>query len=432
MERRSYCRLHHLLGTPGRAWSLAPQKPKARFVNQTKNRLSRRSFIAACLLPATTTLLGASPDIVGSRYLATLPEWGLRPGASENQSAALQSLIDTASERGGGTIILPREHEGISGSYLVQAIRPRNNVLIEGHHGATLQLPAGANSPLIDNRGESNISRFVMRRLILDGGKQDQPLVRIKRFGSSGYAWDRGGMYDVELRNAAVGAEVDWAGQVYFRGGRVQDCHVGLHLTREHLYLQDVTIWGCRTGVLAEHLLHAHWDHVVFGHGGPDSTAVRTPDEGGPHIQESRLVNCEAIDYRRGLDVRYLLDTQISGWRFKSIDREGILAAFSGMVELSSCRFLGCGADPSGDHSAVKITDSAAHIGWRIHSNLARDASPTPTMKHGFDLSGLANAAEAVIGQGNCVRGSLAPGYLTRPEHSKFTADNNIGTFETV
>lgn len=396
-----------------------------------QNSLSRRSFLAACALPGAATLLGAPPEVIGSRYVATLPEWGLRPGAGENQSAALQALIDTASERGGGTVILPREHEGISGNYRVQGIRPRSNVLIEGLHGATLQLPDNADAPLIDNRGESNISRFVIRRLILDGGKQDQPLVRIKRSGSSGYAWDLGGMYDVELRNAAIGAEVDWAGQVYFRGGRVQNCRVGLHLTREHLYLQDVTLWGCQTGVFAEQLLHAHWDHVVFAHGGRDSAAVRTPDEGGPHIQESRLVNCEVIDYRRGLDVRYLLDTQISGWRFKAIDYEGILATFSGMVELSSCRFLGCGADASGDYSAVRIADSATHVGWRIDSNLARDANAKATMKHGFDLSGLSNSADAVIGQGNYVRGSVAAAYLTRAEHSKFTADRNIGTFET-
>src|SRR5688500_4306939 len=105
---------------------------------------------------------------------------------------------------------------------------------------------------------------------------------------------------------------------------------------------------------LADQLLHTHWDHVVFAHGGDNSTAVRTPTKGGPHVQESRLVNCEVIDYRRGFDVRYVLDTQISGWRFKAIDYEGIRASFSGMVELSSCRFLGCGADASGGYSAVR------------------------------------------------------------------------------
>lgn len=52
-------------------------------------------------------------------------------------------------------------------------------------------------------------------------------------------------------------------------------------------------------------------------------------------------------------------------------------------------------------------------------------------MKHGFDLSGLKNAAEAVIGHGNHVRGSAGAGYLTRPRHSKFTADHNVATFQT-
>jgi len=232
-------------------------------VKPRNDSLCRRSFLVACLLPGATRLIGAPTETFGSRYVATLPEWGLRPGSGENQSEALQALIDAAAEAGGGTIILPGEHNGTSGNYLVQGIRPRSNVLIEGLHGASLQLPDNAHAPLIDNRGESNIRRFIIRGLILDGGGQDQPLVRIKRSGSSGYAWDLGGMYDVELRNAAVGAEVDWAGQVYFRGGRVQSCSVGLRLAREHLYLQDITIWGCQTGVFADQLLHTHWDHVA-------------------------------------------------------------------------------------------------------------------------------------------------------------------------
>lgn len=396
-----------------------------------ENPLSRRSFLAACAGPGAANLLGSSPETIGSVYLATLPEWGLRPGSGEDQSAALQALIDAVSERGGGTIVLPREHEGVGGSYRVQDIRPRSNVWIEGLHGATLQLPDNADIHLIDNNAESNVSRFALCGLILDGGGQDRALVRIKRSGSSGYAWDLGGMYDVELRNAAIGAEVDWAGQVYYCGGRVQNCREGLRLTREHLYLQDITIWGCRIGVFAQQLLHTHWDHVVFAHGGPDSTALRTPEAGGPHLQESRLVNCEVIDYRRGLDVRYLLDTQISGWRFKAINHEGILAAYSGMVELGSCRFLNCGADPSGDYSAVRIVESAPHEGWRIHDNLARDAKERPTMKYGFDLSGLPNSADAVVGHGNHVRGAVRAGYLKRPGHLKLTADQNIGTFST-
>ena len=69
--------------------------------------------------------------------------------------------------------------------------------------------------------------------------------------------------------------------------------------------------------------------------------------------------------------------------------------------------------------------------GWRIHDNLARDAKEHPTMKHGFDLSGLPNTADAVVGHGNHVRGAIKAGYLKRPGHTKFTADNNIGTFET-
>lgn len=392
----------------------------------------RRAFLAACATPGAADLLDASPGAVGTSYVATLPEWGLRPGSGEDQSRALQRLINAVSERGGGTVVLPAEYEGISGSYVVQGIRPRDNVLLQGIHGATLQLPEKAATHLIDNGGESNVSRFVLRGLILDGRGADQSLVRIKRFGSTGYAWDLGGMYDVELRNAATGADVDWAGQVYYRGGRVQNCRIGLRLAREHLYLQDITLWGCRTGILAEHLLHTHWDHVVFAHGGPNSTAVQTPADGGPHLQESRLVNCEVIDYRRGLDVRYLLDTQISGWRFKAIDYEGLRAAFSGMVELSSCRFLNCGSDPSRDYSAVRIENSSALTGWRLHSNLARDAQDVPTMKYGFDLSGLPNTADAVIGHSNFVRGSVQAGYLKHPGHSKITADHNVGTFATV
>lgn len=390
---------------------------------------SRRSFLAAGCAFGFVDLFGASAETSGSRYVATHPEWGLRPGVDEDQSAALQALIDVAAEAGGGTIILPREHEGKSGSYRVRDIRPRSNVLIEGVHGATLQLPDNAGTHLFDNHGEANLSRFVLRGLILDGGGQDRTLLRIKRAGTSGYAWDLGGMYDVELRNAGIGAEVEWAGQVYYRGGRVQNCREGLRLAREHLYLQDITIWSCPTGVFADHLLHTHWDHVVFGHGGPESTAVRTPAEGGPHIQESRLVNCEVIDYRRGLDVRYLLDTQISGWRFKTIAFEGILAAFSGMVELSSCRFLNCGADPSGEYSAVRITDSASSTGWRIHSNVARSGRATSTMKHGFDLSGLPNREEAVTGRDNVVGATLGASFVTRSKHSKFTAEHNTGTF---
>ena len=350
--------------------------------------MPRRSFLAACAVPAAFNLLEDSPELLGSIYLATLPEWGLRPGSGEDQSRAFQTLIDTASERGGGTIVLPPEYGGTSGSYLVQGIRPRNNVLIAGLHGALLQLPKNAKAHLIDNNAEFNISRFALCGLILDGDGQDRTLVRVKRSGSSGYAWDRGGMSDVELRNAAIGAEIDWAGQVYFNQGRIENCREGLRLTREHLYLQDITIWGCQTGISAQQLLHTHWEHIVFAHGGSESTAVRTPATGGPHLQESRLVNCEVIDYRRGLDVRYLLDTEISGWRFKSIDREGILAAYSGMVELGSCRFLNCGSDASGEYSAVRIADSLPHEGWRIHDNLTRDPKETPTMKYGFDLSG--------------------------------------------
>ena len=391
--------------------------------------LPRRSFLAACTLPVAAAAAGGTTAIAGSRYLATLPEWGLRPGTTDNQSKPLQTLINAASERGGGTIILPYEHEGTSGSYLVNNIQPKSNVTVQGMHGATLQLPPGADTPLFDNRGERNLNRFVIRDLILDGGGQDQPLIRIKRSGTSGYAWDLGGMYDLELRNASIGAEVDWAGQVYFRGGRVQNCKEGLRLTREHLYLRDVTIWGCRTGIFADQLLHTHWDHVVFAHGGRDSTAVRTPSEGGPHIQESRLIHCEVIDYRRGLDVRYLLDTQISGWRFKSIDYEGVLAHFSGMTELSSCRFLNCGLDPSGNYSAVKIANSQAHRGWRIHSNLARAGGAAPTMRHGFDLSELPDVEDAVIGHDNHVRGSRNAGYRVRPNHTKFATQHNIGTF---
>ncbi|WP_417393312.1 hypothetical protein [Gimesia sp.] len=394
--------------------------------------IARRSFLATCAATTAFSLPSDSPEPLGSVYLATLPEWGLRPGSGEDQSRKFQSLIDTVSERGGGTIVLPPEHGGTSGSYLVQGIRPRSNVLIAGLHGAMLQLPKSAKTHLIDNNAESNISRFALCGLILDGGGQDQTLVRIKRSGSSGYAWDRGGMYDVELRNAGIGAEIDWAGQVYYSSGRVQNCREGLRLTREHLYLQDITIWGCRTGVFAQQLLHTHWDHVVFAHGGAESTAVRTPETGGPHIQESRLVNCEVIDYHRGLDVRYVLDTEISGWRFKAINREGIFAAFSGMVELGSCRFLGCGADASGEYSAVRIVESDQLEGWRIHDNLVRDPKEKPTMKYGFDLSGLPNTAEAVVGHGNHARSAIESGYLKRLGHTKFTADNNIGTFETT
>lgn len=302
-------------------------------------------------------------------------------------------------------------------------------MLISGQYGATLKLPANAQSNLIDNHGASNLHRFMIRDLILDGGGAKRSLLRIKRHGSSGYAWDRGGIYEVELRNAAIGAEVDWSGQVYYRGGRVENCAQGLRLTREHLYLQDITFWNCQTGVFADSLLHTHWDHVVFAHGGAESTAVRTPAEGGPHIQESRLVNCEIIDYRRGFDVRYLLDTEISGWRFKAIDYEGLLADFSGMVELRSCRFLNCGTDPSGEYSAVKLVNSTAHSGWRIHGNLARGVAASPTMKYGFDLAGLANSDDAVVGQSNVVRGASVAGYLTRQHHAKFTAENNIGSF---
>lgn len=393
--------------------------------------IPRRSFLVACAVPAAVNLLDDSPQLLRSVYLATLPEWGLSPGSGEDQSQAFQLLIDNVSERGGGTIILPPEHGVARGSYLVQGIRPRSNVLIAGLHGTTLQLPKNAKAHLIDNNGESNLSRFCLCGLILDGGGQDRTLVRVKRSGSSGYAWDRGGMYDVELRNAGIGAEIDWAGQVYYSGGRVQNCREGLHLTREHLYLQDITIWGCRIGVYADQLLHTHWDHVVFAHGGSESTAVHTPATGGPHLQESRLVNCEVIDYRRGLDVRYLLDTEISGWRFKSIDREGILAAYSGMVELGSCRFLNCASDASGDYSAVRIVESLSHEGWRIHDNLARDPKEKPTMKYGFDLLGLADTADAVVAHGNHARGAIKAGYLKRAGHAKFTADINIGTFET-
>lgn len=393
--------------------------------------MRRRSFFAACTLPGAAGVMADSPEILSSVYVPTLPPWSLRPGSGEDQSRAFQSLIDTVSDRGGGTILLPCEHQGHSGSYLVQGIRPRNNVLIEGLHGASLKLPDNASEHLFDNHAESNLSRFTVCGLILDGGGQDRTLVRIKRSGSSGYSWDRGGMLDVELRNAAVGAEVDWAGQAYYCGGRVQSCREGLRLTREHLYLQDITIWGCQTGVLADQLLHTHWDHVVFAHGGPDSTAVRTPNRGGPHLQESRLINCEVIDYRRGLDVRYVLDTQITGWRFKSIDYEGVLASYSGMLELGGCRFLGCGADPSGDYSAVRVIDSELHEGWRVHDNLARDAKKTPTMKHGFDLSGLTNTESAIIGHGNDVRGAIGAGYLVRPRHLKFSSDQNLGTFTT-
>ncbi|MBW3599523.1 MAG: hypothetical protein KY475_19900 [Planctomycetes bacterium] len=397
-----------------------------------KDPVHRRSFLAVCAAPGAAGLLGASPQIMGSVHLATLPEWGLQPGSREDQSTAFQSLIDAVAERGGGTILLPPEHGATRGSYLVQGLRPRSNVLIAGLHGAALQLPKNAVAHLIDNHAEVNVSRFALCGLILDGGGQDRTLVRIKRSGSSGYAWDRGGMYDIELRNAAIGAEVDWAGQVYYHGGRVQNCREGLRLTREHLYLRDITIWGCKTGVFAQQLLHTHWDHVVFAHGGPGSTAVQTPDSGGPHLQESRLVNCEIIDYRRGLDLRYVLDTEISGWRFKSIDYEGIRAAYSGMVELGSCRFLNCGADPSGEFSAVRIVESASHEGWRIHDNLARDAKQEQTMKHGFDLSGLSNTANAVVGHGNHVRGAVKAGYFKRRNHTKFTPDQNIGDFATV
>ena len=391
--------------------------------------MDRRSFLGGLATPAAVGLLQDALTGCEALHLATLPEWGLVPGSDEDQSRAFQRLIDTVSERGGGTILLPNEHRGTRGSYRVQGVRPRDNVLITGTHGATLELPENAATHLIDNDGLSNLSRFVLCGLILDGGGQDLTLLRIKRFGSSGYAWDRGGLFDVELRNAAIGAEIDWAGQVYFRGGRIQNCREGLRLAREHLYLQDLTIWGCRTGIFAQNLLHTHWEHVILAHGGADSTAVQTPTEGGPHLQESRLVNCEVIDYGRGLDVRYLLDTEISGWRFKAIDYEGLRASFSGMVELGSCRFLNCGAHLSGRYSAARIVNSESHGGWRIHDNLVRDAKPVPSMRYGFDLSGLPDTPDAVVGQGNQVAGAVEAGYLARPGQVKLAPAHNIGSF---
>lgn len=52
-------------------------------------------------------------------------------------------------------------------------------------------------------------------------------------------------------------------------------------------------------------------------------------------------------------------------------------------------------------------------------------------MEYGFDLSGLSNTENAVIGHGNHVRGAVGAGYLKRPGHLKFTADQNLGTFAT-
>ena len=79
--------------------------------------MHRRSFLAACAVPGAANLLGDSPEIAGPVYLATLPEWGLRPGSGEDQSKGFQALIDTVSERGGGTILLPPEHGGEENSH---------------------------------------------------------------------------------------------------------------------------------------------------------------------------------------------------------------------------------------------------------------------------------------------------------------------------
>ena len=70
--------------------------------------------------------------------------------------------------------------------------------------------------------------------------------------------------------------------------------------------------------------------------------------------------------------------------------------------------------------------------GWRIHNNVARDTKASPTMEHGFDLSELANAADAVTGHDNFVRGSKAAGYVRRSNHTHFSPDDNVGTFATA
>lgn len=379
---------------------------------------------------ATTYPVVTTDGIVGA-YVATMPEWGLRPGSADNQSAAFQAMVDTVSAAGGGVIFIPSHFGGTSGPYLVTNIVPRSNVTIVGDGRTTLMPSAGSTRGVFDNTDGTHVNGFRLENLILDGDGLAVTLLRILKKNTITYAWDNGGMFEVTALNASVGVHVEWPGRAYYVGGHIENCTRALNLVQEHFYLRDLTIWNCKEGVYCDSLLHTHWDHLVFGHGGSgvSSVAVLTPATGGPHIEQSRLVNCEVIDYDTAINARYVVDTEISGWRLKTIRQAGMSFDFSGACIFTRNRIFDVSASADNTYDGIRLYNSAAQIPSIFSNNIVRNGTAVRA-RYGIHIE---SGPVDTLGSGNHVRNPGTAGYRVAVGMStnKFLPAGNIGTFST-
>ncbi|MFK7792917.1 MAG: TIGR03808 family TAT-translocated repetitive protein [Devosiaceae bacterium] len=128
------------------------------------NTLSRRTFIAGAaigsslIFPATAKAETLWADLRGSLDATTL---GVRPGALDNQSVALQNAIDRAAADG-QALFLP------AGDYLVSNIDLPSGLTIIGVPGRTRIRYAGDGHLLF----ATNVSNLHLEGLVLDGNNR--------------------------------------------------------------------------------------------------------------------------------------------------------------------------------------------------------------------------------------------------------------------
>ena len=130
----------------------------------TRTALTRRALIAALglpLLPAAARAQGADALFASLRPSLDVTHYGVRPGALDDQSAALQAAIDAAA-RDGQPLFMP------GGDYLVSNIDLPSGLMLVGVPGQT-RIRYGGDGHLFFATGIQNLR---LSGLVLDGANR--------------------------------------------------------------------------------------------------------------------------------------------------------------------------------------------------------------------------------------------------------------------
>lgn len=245
--------------------------------------------------PRLSNLLWPSQSLVPSGRIINVQDFGARGDARTDDTAAIQTAIDSVTGSGGGTVRFP------AGTYLVSrsessavAVSLRSGVLLKGAgHNSVLKLREGSGGHLVNITRAKNCG---MRNLILDGNRDQQP--------STGHGLRSGGVDGLSLENIIVrnafhygiGLQAGENRNVLIRDVLIHDCGGdGIDIKNKAssdgiVRIENVTVrrWGLRTDRLTQAAIDCR--------GGVHMSNIRVTDPGAEDAVGIRMRHGEASD----------------------------------------------------------------------------------------------------------------------------------------